>query len=58
MNRIRFCEKCKTYTLEERCRTCGNETVIKAPIKYIKDENISYYRRKIKKEEWIRRNLL
>ncbi|EEZ93331.1 MAG: H/ACA RNA-protein complex component Nop10p [Candidatus Parvarchaeum acidiphilum ARMAN-4] len=50
MERIRFCSKCNSYTLQKICKNCGSETEINAPQKYSKDETVAYYRRKIKKE--------
>jgi rRNA maturation protein Nop10 len=48
MKKIRHCERCTAYTLKGRCDKCGTETIINAPIKYYKDENIAKYRREIK----------
>lgn len=58
MNRIRFCENCRIYTLEEKCKICGRETVIRAPIKYVKNDSISKYRREIKMKERLEKGLI
>lgn len=50
MYKIRFCKQCNLYTLRKNCKICGSETEINVPQKYSKDETISYYRRKLKKE--------
>jgi rRNA maturation protein Nop10 len=34
----------------EKCPVCGNETVINSPQRYLKDEEISKYRREIKRK--------
>jgi len=53
MNRIKYCPKCKIYTLKEVCR-CGERSVIKAPPKYsLKDSGLSKYRRMVKEEDEI-----
>lgn len=50
MKRIRFCTRCNKYTLKHTCPVCGKETVINAPQRYQKDEEVSKYRREIKKK--------
>ncbi len=50
MRKIRFCTGCDKYTLMEKCPVCGNETVINSPQRYLKDEEISKYRREIKRK--------
>ncbi len=49
MKKIRFCQECEKYTLKNKCDFCGSETIINAPQKYSKDEEIAKYRREIKK---------
>jgi len=58
MKRIRFCEKCKIYTLKYDCPYCGEKTVLRIPPKYSPDDKFAKYRRKLKKEILIERGLL
>ncbi len=50
MRKIRFCTECDRYTLEQNCPICSKQTVINSPQRYSKDEEISKYRREIKKK--------
>ncbi len=50
MNRIRYCEKCKTYTLKDTCSKCGSQTVLRVPLKYSNDEQIKKYRRELSRD--------
>ena len=50
MNKIRYCPKCKEYTLEEICPRCGEKTIIKVPPRYSPREDIAKYRRMARKE--------
>jgi rRNA maturation protein Nop10 len=45
MKRIRFCEKCKIYTMQEVCRICNSPTKICAPPKYRENDPYAKYRR-------------
>ncbi|MGC8516291.1 MAG: nucleolar RNA-binding Nop10p family protein [Candidatus Acidifodinimicrobium sp.] len=45
MNRIRYCERCKIYTLKEICSKCGSDTTLRVPLRYSNDEQIKKYRR-------------
>jgi rRNA maturation protein Nop10 len=45
MKRIRFCEKCKVYTMQEFCRICGSQTKVCAPPKYRENDPYAKYRR-------------
>ena len=47
---IRFCEKCKKYTMNEEC--CNQKTVSSEPPKFSPDDKYAKYRLRIKKEEW------
>jgi H/ACA ribonucleoprotein complex subunit 3 len=58
MKKIRFCQKCEKYSLKETCQICDSDTIINAPQKYSRDEEIAKYRRQIKKELLIKRGIL
>ncbi len=58
MNKIRFCENCKRYTLNDTCTVCGSKTIIKAPPRYLNDEIVSKYRRETKFNERKSKNLI
>lgn len=58
MKRIRFCQECDKYTLKVKCGTCGGDTIINAPYKYTRDEEVAKYRREAKKEVLIKKGLL
>ena len=47
MKRIRFCENCKIYTMQEVCKKCGSQTKVCAPPKYKENDPYSKYRRAI-----------
>ena len=48
---IRRCRKCNTYTLEEHCTICGNETAPAIPPKYSPVDRFQKYRIKDLKGE-------
>ncbi len=48
---MKFCNSCKTYTLEEICASCGKKTVQPCPMKFSPQDPYGKYRRKLKKEE-------
>ncbi|MCD6546978.1 MAG: RNA-protein complex protein Nop10 [Nanoarchaeota archaeon] len=50
VNKIKYCEKCKRYTLEEKCPICGNQTISKVPPRFSPVDRTGKYRRQIKKE--------
>jgi len=58
MNKILYCQKCKTYTLNEICSICGNPTILRAPPRYSQKEQIAKYRRKMKKDILKRKGLI
>jgi len=57
MKRIRYCQKCKKYTLEEVC-SCGERSVSRAPMKYSPEDRTAKYRRVARKPDLQKRGLL
>jgi H/ACA ribonucleoprotein complex subunit 3 len=49
MTNLFYCKKCKVYTLEKKCKNCGNKTIIKHPPRYSPQDRYGRYRRKLKK---------
>ncbi|HEC94689.1 MAG TPA: RNA-protein complex protein Nop10 [Thermoplasmatales archaeon] len=49
MSSIRYCTKCGVYTLQEKCRKCGNDTVVKKPARFSPQDHYGVYRRALKK---------
>ncbi len=56
--RIRYCPKCKRYTLKEKCPICGSPTIVKAPPKYSPHSKYAKYRRAMKRKILEERGLL
>lgn len=50
------CPKCDIYTMKDICE-CGEKTVSSKPPKYSPEDKYASYRRKIKKEELIKKGL-
>jgi len=51
VRRIRYCKKCKEYTLKEKCPRCGGETILNIPARFRAiDVKYSKYRRMLKNE--------
>lgn len=51
MLHIMICKKCNNYTLKEVCQNDNEKTIRAIPLKYSKNESISYARRKLKQIE-------
>ncbi len=49
MSGIRYCERCREYTLEERCRVCGSKTIIKKPARFSPQDHYGKYRVALKR---------
>ncbi len=49
MKKIRKCENCNIYSLDETCKKCGAKTINPAPPKYSPKDKYGTYRRKQKK---------
>ena len=47
---IRYCPKCKIYTMFERCPICGGKTIRKVPPKFSFPDRYGKYRRIIKEK--------
>lgn len=45
---IRYCSKCKEYTLHKKCKECGGKVINKEPAKFRKRKNYSKQRLKVK----------
>jgi rRNA maturation protein Nop10 len=57
MKRMKYCPKCKKYTLEETC-SCGGATVVRIPPRYSPIDKTAKYRRLARKEDLQKRGLL
>jgi rRNA maturation protein Nop10 len=57
MNRIRYCESCRKYTLEETC-SCGGKSVVRKPPHYSPVDRMAVYRQKARKDDLKSRGLL
>jgi len=51
MSSIRYCPVCKEYTLEEKCRVCGGNTVVKKPARFSPEDRYGSYRVSLKRME-------
>lgn len=49
MNRIRYCPKCKEYTLKEYCPKCKEKSIINIPPRYSPNSRLAKYRRQVKR---------
>lgn len=58
MKRIRFCENCKQYTLNEKCPNCHAHTIQKKSIKFRIDDKFLEYRIKMKRKELEEKGLI
>ncbi|MEM2121462.1 MAG: nucleolar RNA-binding Nop10p family protein [Candidatus Woesearchaeota archaeon] len=58
MKRIKFCEKCKNYTLKDKCPNCSSETILAIPPKFSPYNKYDSYLRKAKEEERKSKGLL
>ncbi len=48
--KMRYCKKCRIYTLEEKCKRCGEATVSPHPPKFSPEDPYGEYRRRLKLE--------
>lgn len=58
MKKILKCEKCKEYTLFEKCPRCDGKAISPKPPKYSPDEKYAKYRREVKKEDLTKKGLI
>ncbi|MEM0466128.1 MAG: RNA-protein complex protein Nop10 [Candidatus Thermoplasmatota archaeon] len=49
MNRIHYCQRCKTYTLQPTCTRCMQKTIFPQPARFSPQDNYGKYRRELKK---------
>ena len=56
---MKYCNKCKRYTLKDICPICGEKTIIKEPPRFSPQDRYGKYRRILKKEviKWKRMDL-
>jgi len=47
---MKYCYKCKRYTLKDICPVCGEKTRIKDPPRFSPQDRYGKYRRMLKKE--------
>ncbi len=45
---ILYCENCKEYTLETKCKKCGGKTLSNKPARFKKEKNYAMQRLKVK----------
>ena len=45
------CDKCKVYTMKDKCPKCGEKTFSVVPAKFSPEDRMGKYRRMAKKEE-------
>ncbi len=50
MSVLKFCKKCKIYTLKDVCKLCGENTVTPHPPRFSPEDRFGKYRRKLKLE--------
>ncbi|KAA0000658.1 MAG: RNA-protein complex protein Nop10 [Thermoplasmata archaeon] len=48
---MKYCYKCKRYTLHDECPICGEKTARKEPPRFSPQDKYGKYRRMLKKEE-------
>ncbi len=48
--KLRYCDNCRTYTLADACRKCGESTRTPHPPKFSPKDPYGEYRRKLKLE--------
>jgi rRNA maturation protein Nop10 len=58
MAKIRYCPKCKEYTLKEVCERCNEPSIVRQPPKYSPVDKNAKYRREARKEDLQSRGLL
>lgn len=58
MKKIKYCPKCKRYTLEDKCPICGSPTIVNSPVRYTTNEIIVKYRRELKEKYLKEKGLL
>lgn len=49
MSKLRYCTQCKSYTLEEKCKVCGRDTITKGPARFSPEDRYGKYRLALKK---------
>lgn len=54
---IHQCNSCRSYTLEKKCPSCGEKTASPKPPKFSLDDKYAELRRKVKKEELVKKGL-
>ncbi|MCD6223059.1 MAG: RNA-protein complex protein Nop10 [Thermoplasmata archaeon] len=47
---MKYCYKCKRYTLKDVCPVCGEKTIKKEPPRFSPQDRYGKYRRMLKKE--------
>jgi H/ACA ribonucleoprotein complex subunit 3 len=50
MKNLRFCNKCKEYTLELICKKCNNKSISKYPPRFSPEDRYGKYRRILKRQ--------
>ena len=57
MKHILKCSECEKYTMNEVCE-CGGKAFAVKPPKYSPEDKYGHYRRKVKKQDMIKKGLL
>ncbi len=47
---MKYCYKCKRYTLNDECPICGEKTAKKEPPRFSPQDKYGEYRRRLKRE--------
>jgi rRNA maturation protein Nop10 len=55
---ILFCENCKIYTMQPKCKVCDSRTLTTKPPKFSPDDKYQDLKRGVKQEEYKSRGLL
>jgi H/ACA ribonucleoprotein complex subunit 3 len=58
MKHIKYCSKCKVYSMQDTCPKCSGETVLPKPPKFSLNDKYASYRRESKKKELEEKGLL
>ncbi|MBC7081605.1 MAG: RNA-protein complex protein Nop10 [Thermoplasmatales archaeon] len=54
---MKYCKKCRRYTLKKYCTVCNSETQRKEPPRFSPQDKYGKYRRMLKEEKIWQKNL-
>lgn len=52
MKHIKYCSKCKVYSMQDTCPKCSGETVLPKPPKFSLNDNTLRTEEKVKRKNW------